>query len=241
MFRSRFFRATMLAMVAMVAAPATSEAGFSITLSVGSDPANRITIDDNSSGDSNSTAGLITTSGSLAGFTYSGNFAFSNSGPSAGGSAILTITSLTINLTGNTAKTLVITLQDTGFNSPVPGAAYVTSQLTAQSLNGATNSSAQFQSYVGGVAGTQLSVENLGMTPGAKKFTDGMIVPSSPYTLSNVLTLNLDAGSVIQATGSTEVTSTPAPTGLVMLAGALPFAGLLRLRRFRKNEVATAA
>lgn len=58
--------------------------------------------------------------------------------------------------------------------------------------------------------------------------------------MSSTYDLYIAANATVDFQVNSVVTAAPAPAGLIMLAGALPFAGLLR-RRLRKSELATAA
>ena len=65
---------------------------------------------------------------------------------------------------------------------------------------------------------------------------------SSPYTVSNSITITLAGRATLNFQVVSTVTPTPAPAGLVMVAGALPFVGFgLIRRRLRKGEPVTAA
>src|SRR5205823_1945908 len=140
----------LLAGVATLAMPPPARSDFTLTLHEAG--YSDVVIHDNGAGDSSSQTGLIVFSGMFGTFTITAEIGTSNS-TTGGDPATLTINQLSIQ-NNSGMGTLQITLQDTGFMVPHPGPALMTSQLSTTSLTG--SGSVSFQSFLNGVAGTQL-------------------------------------------------------------------------------------
>jgi hypothetical protein len=242
MFRSRFLLTATVAVVAALVAPATSQATFTITISDGT---NSVTFTDGSlvqtnvvganalAGDILPMSGSIGVSGNIGPFSTALTGATSNSTPpvlpATLGLSQLVLTNLT-----NSTQTYTITVIDDNFMVPTGDKVVVASLAW-------TNPSANVisASLATTVAGTPLTT--LTYTSGSVGSVDNTSIvegpTSGPYTVQQVLTLTLGAHGVFQGSAGASITPTPAPAGLVLLAGALPFAGLLRLRR-RLTKVA---
>jgi len=179
-----------------------------------------VTVSDNGTG-------FIAYGGGFGSFFIQGDFGYSNSNTGVE-PATLTINQLSIQNTSGTG-TLQITLTDTGFMVPHAGPAVMNSQLSTTSLTG--TGSVSFQSFLNGVGGTKLT---LGTAPSGTSATDAMTISSDPYTLSNITTVTLGAGGLLQSTGTTTVT-TPAPGALMLALTGLPLLGVGAWRRLRKR------
>jgi hypothetical protein len=229
MFRSRFFLTALVAALTALAAPATSEAAFTVTIT------------DSESG---SVAAVFTRAdnGVLGGFTslsFSSNYiigisANSSSEPTMVANNVLTIQALA----GAPAATFTITSTADGFTSPVSP---VSVQTNLTIISPAVPVTAVSQINGVNVSGTSITQSTAGAYTATNPLFDTV---TNPYSVGNVLTLTIagggKGGTVAQVDINTEVVPAPAPAGLVMLISALPFAGILRLRR-RKVEVATVA
>jgi len=249
MFRSSFLWTAMAAVAAALAAPATSQATFTATLSV--DGGSGFTITDGTTGVNPDGAldGTISlappppNSAALGPFVASGSVTTSNSASGAI-PATLRINSFSLQNTDSIAHALTLTIEDDKFTNPQE-LKILWSNLSATSLNGTF----ALTNYVDGVAGTTLTATGNGAGVIAYgQPTNGIFEePFAPnvgtnYSIKMVVTVTLAGGGSLELAGAqARVYPTPAPAGLVMLAGALPFAGLLRLRRRLPKPEATAA
>jgi len=146
--------------------------------------------------------------------------------------ALLTINSLAISFASGPVQTLTITIWDDGFMAPSVGVqSTMTSQLSTTQLP--TGALLTFQSFINGTGGTPLSLSNVG----GVSTNDTVIIPSSMYTLEEVLTISTPPMSDpwIQATGLTSVAS-PAPPGIVVALTGVPFLALGWLLRRRMRQ-----
>jgi hypothetical protein len=109
----------------------------------------------------------------------------------------------------------------------------MTTQLATTSLTHAGDTVSE-QSFLNGVGGTLLT---LGTAPSGAYAQDVLQDGSSPYTLTNVTTLNLSQGGMLQSTGTTTV-ATPAPAGALLALTGVPFLGLGLLRRRKAAQPA---
>ncbi len=218
----------LLAAVAVMAMPPPARADFTLTLH--EQGYSDVVIHDNGAGDTSSQTGLITYSGNFGSFLITAEIGSSNS--TAGSQpAYLTINQFSMQNYSSGTGVLQITLQDTGFTAPNPGPVFMQTQLSTTSVL-ATGSSVSIQSALNGTAGTAITLPT---DPSGTSVTDQMTIGTSPYTLSNVTTVTLVAGGVLQSTGSTTV-ATPAPGGLMLALTGLPVLGLgLGWRRLRKR------
>jgi len=145
-----------------------------------------------------------------------------------------------------------ITLSDDQFNTPgaVGDVVSFYSMITSATAGG-TGASGTYVTKVfepnessdsdGAAVTNALSIP---LTPGSPTTSDSVYFTrsTSTYTLQAVYDVTLNAGGGEVNFSTTSVLAAPAPPGLAMMIGALPFAGLLRLRRRpAKVEAATAA
>jgi hypothetical protein len=201
--------------------PGLARADFELTIAEG---AQSVTVHDNGVGDLDSRTGLITFSGAVGDFNIQVSIGSSNA---ATGTlpAQLTINNLSIDTTGFTGtKYLSITLQDDGFSVPWQGApANLQTQLTVNQLPASSN--VTYQSFLDGVAGTQVSLNGVGGTTA----TNSVSIPTNPYTLESITNYTIVGQGVgnmitVQSTGLTAVTM-PAPGGLVLALAGIPCVG----------------
>jgi hypothetical protein len=216
--------AVVLAAGAVLAGPSPARATFTLTL-------HETGFTDAVYGDNG--AGVIFISGgSFGDFAFQADIATSNS-QSGVAPATLTINQLAFRNQAQGSKSLTITIQDDGFTAPSPGQVIMTTQLATISLTNAGDTVSE-RSYLNGVGGTLLS---LGTAPSGDKVQDVVQETSSPYTLTNVTTLNLSKGGMIASVGSTTV-ATPAPAGALLALTGVPFLGLGLLRRRKAAQPA---
>lgn len=170
-------------------------------------------------------------------------------GSSASGSNVIGTTNSTIVSNSSSASaTLVLTLTEDNFTLPTSLGVYnVKNTLAILSFTGSTvgallsSASTVSDNPTGNTATISNSFTSSQInTPQTAAATTQWTRTASNYTVSHTVTLTLAASASINFQARTDVTPAPAPAGLIMLAGALPFAGLLR-RRLRKSELATAA
>jgi hypothetical protein len=234
MLRFKFLIAAALTATALLGTPTVGKAGFTVTVSDGM--GGTLNFNDNGTG-------IISNSGTLDGFTIA-ILATSNS-PGANGVALLTnqttqITSIN-GTTLSSALNLTITSSSDGF--------------TLDPTHGTLQTSLQSNVLQGSVAGVSM-INGAPVTASAVALNDPNATITSnvqaswtnSFTLGNQQLLTINAGTysshqqVAEVQISSQVTAAPAPPGLVMLVSALPFAGLLRLRRrLAKAEAATVA
>jgi len=124
---------------------------------------------------------------------------------------------------------------ETTFNGTVTNSTAV-ADLYSYYANGTT----PFDTAVN-VAGEDLHAQaTQGHPASGAPVTSPSFAATGPYTLTNSIVITgLSTGQVATASVD-QVVHAPAPPGLVMLVGAVPFFGLIR-RRLRKSEVATVA
>jgi len=236
MFRLKFLTAALVAAVAVLAAPATSQAAFKLRLDAGNNGSFETTITDNDANDTNSMVGVIGYSNS----NFGGFLITATTGTSKPvlGSGMLGLVSVEVS---GAAGTIGIELTDTDYQPALPGSyilsvAGVTSEdpsaLSFQA--GGTNSNTEFDltHSTGVVTGNPVGGSSFA-TGGS--FTSGNASPYS-LTIRAVITHN---SALDNTFFDAELRPAPAPAGLVMLASALPFGGFL-LRRLRKPTVPTA-
>jgi len=170
----------------------------------------------------------------------------------------LSLSGLTVTRTGTTGSSnLTLALSATGFMLPSQQTDLVTDftwqALTATAAPGRTvTMTSVFDTNNGLFTLVGPNTTNVGQpgVPASQAATGfahketNLGNESGPYSLTNMISIdNLGVGTLErlgQGTIDSSVVMAPAPAGLVLLAGALPFAGLLR-RRLWKSEVATAA
>jgi hypothetical protein len=270
MLRSRFLLTAAVAVATALVAPAVSQATFSVTISTSDagGPATAIVYDNNPVGSPGPNVGpFIDRNGNTAksidissdqGGDYNGITLGITTKTNSPGTAVLgQVTETQLSLTNNdanSAKNVRIEIASSGFLSPNTPQLYL--QTIVSALGG------QLPDWV---AAGMVSITSVVTPPGSpdaathNTFTQGtggdsdkwfsdkpLFDASTPYTITTIIDITLSkAGSAdgrdsIFFNAKANVTPTPAPAGLVMLAGVVPFFGFLR-RRLRKSEVATVA
>jgi hypothetical protein len=230
MFR-RLMMAAIVAGIAVLVGPSTSEAAFKLRLS-DDNGATWTTVEDQvllPVPDSNPTVGAVTFIGSVGAFTVNVTTGVSKPVLSSG---IMDLNS--INVTSVGGGTLLVELTDTDFAGPAPGYSFHVGGTTSGSASfeaGGTNSNAEFDlsNSTGPIA---VSAPAFSFSSG---FASGGANPFS-LTIRAIITHSGPGNTSFNA----ELRPVPAPAGLILAATALPFVGLLR-RRLRKPEATIAA
>jgi len=175
-------------------------------------------------------------------FTVESQVATTNA-PGSTSLGFLTLRNTTVTNTGTSTSlaSLSIELTSTPYNNPQPQDGYIMSSTFGANFDQFENATQSVQMTSAFANGTTLfdysgAVQTRTVTaaqPQTSVITDQAIPGgSTPFTLTNRTVVNLVGGGTVSiANVRTDIRPAPAPAGLVMLAGALPFAGLLRLRR----------
>jgi hypothetical protein len=262
MFRSRFVLTAVVAVATALTAPAVSQAAFVVTFKI--DGSTVATFNPTNAQVNNLVAYVASGTYTVGGDTIGINAQISGNIPGdwMGVLEDSTISASRISGTGTHKVSVTVTSTTVGsdsgvYTSPGPGTLYLWSDLTVikgflpSQIDG-TNFSFTSTATGTGVGGTstttgeplQLDTTTGDWVSGTKSFSTGT-GSGAGYTLGQTATFTIGSGNNTTNPISFQLTSSviaPAPAGLVMFASALPFAGLLRLRRrFTKAEVATAA
>lgn len=242
MFRSRFLLAATVAAVALLAGPATSQAAFTVY-------AKQAGVNSG-----NYTAVLsgpdfvpLSASGTYGSFQFTIYGASSNN--AANLSELLTSTTRVQNITGTQAKIELLVVQS-NYTLPSGPQLSVSSSMGGSITAGTLTMTPLFQAWadatntatstpIGTTAGPQNGVQT-GSSYDTGTATTGFTKGPGAFSLYSLTTLELTGGGVANFSNQVNVTTVPAPAGVVLLASALPFAVGLR-RRFRKATPATAA
>ncbi len=247
MFR-KFLVMAVVAVTAALTAPSRSEATFTLTLDSGT---SSVLIMDGGIGDLDGIVnGSIVASKTFDNFEF--NVTASTSSPdgfTSGG--VLSITQATkIRSTSAAAAGVpVVTVFSDGFafgGAPVSPKAKLTNTIASSLFTGSTGNAGGTSTInaPGGAAGTTAVAQvNAPLSgSGANQTTLLVTVSSTPFSLSNKLTIN-NLGASNTFTGSLSTTAdlvTPAPAGLLLAAFGIPAFGLLR-RITRKSGAAQVA
>lgn len=157
-----------------------------------------------------------------------------------GGTTTLGTINVNVNdlVSNTTSGTLKVTLTESGFTLPSPATGYLTGSTNmnpATGSQGNTLSSSGLASYGPGTTTTQ-TIASSGNGPVT---STGTFLTAIPYQLGAQVTISGTAGSELTTVGeTTDLVTSPAPSGLIVAATMVPFFGLLR-RRLR--GMATAA
>jgi len=230
MFRRRFLMAAIVAGIATLAEPSTSEGAFKLRLS-DDGGATWTTITDGGAGDDSGVAGVIQFSGDIGNWVVNVTTGLSKPLLDPGS---MDLNSVNVSSSGGPA-TLTIELTDTDFVGPSPGQIFA--------VGGTANGSVSFEA--GGTnSNTEFDLTNstgvLAFGSGAFS-TESTIVSGSADPYSLTIRTIISHGSGTNSTSfNAELSPVPAPAGLILAATALPFIGLLR-RRLRRPEATTAA
>ncbi len=232
MLRFRFLTAAIIAAVAALASPATSQADFKLRLDYGNNGSYEAEVVDNGAGDSDSRTGFIVYSGGGGGFSVVFTLASSKPILAPGVMDML-------NLTISGAGTVAIEVTDTGF-TPARPAGYEfsvggtsTDRAGLRFRAGGTSSNAEFD--------LSTSTGDLSVTNGTgTSFTaGGFFGPgiADPYSLTMRAVITHDSAAD-STSFDAEVRPVPAPGGLILAVTCIPFFGLLR-RRLQQPAPAT--
>jgi len=229
MFRRKFLMAAVVAGIAALAGPATSQAAFEIKITSG---AFDHTFTD---GDNN---GIINDSISLNGYSIEVNASFAQNSLAG----LLQNTAITVTTTRTTAANIVIESFYDGFTfAPVGATVNAISSISTTNLPSGT--SGTVVSSIDGTVAPPLVLNGPTFNGSAVVNFDALI-GNNPFEMGNTMTiagLTKDTGfGQLNLTATTFATAVPAPAGLILAATALPFVGLLR-RRLRRPEATTAA
>jgi len=219
MFCRRFIFAALVAAVGVFVAPATSQGAFTVRVqsSLGGDTTFV-------SGNGQDLNGATVTFNNVQ-ITINA----SNNNPGSPGVGTLSTQTIDVIAVRGTvaAQTLTITTSADGFTTN-PSPLTIHTEIPKSKLLG----SASGYSMVDGT-----KVTNSDVVIGGTEATDVSVTPAgSPFNLGNVLTINLNKASGVSNTSLANVTletdaiPAPAPAGLILLAGVVPFVGLIRRR-----------
>jgi hypothetical protein len=251
MCRPKFLTAALVAAVAALAGPSTSQAAFTITFQTTG--ATDITLTDQvfgpvGAGDQSATVNRIA-SGTFAFGQYEIEVTATSNAPGGtipgvGEGGYLTQNTFAVRALVAGAASLTIIVSDDRYTIPGAGQASVTNSISSTFLSSGSVSATTTVSPTTGGSFTTAAATLTGpfsTQKGADTF--GLTtITSTPFTITNTLIISgLLSGPNTGANITTTSTVTaPAPAGLILAATALPFAGLLR-RRLRRPEATTVA
>jgi hypothetical protein len=258
MFRWKFLMAAIVAGIAALAGPATSQAAYELRLSSNGEIATLDlttvttgagTIGSGTYTGSSSGGGVVTLTGIVfQGYTISTNLTFSNS-PGSPGLAQLSLSDTSIQRTAALTNngTLSIAVSATDYSSPTGFTTNNTAFQTLYTPNNA-NGTVTLTSHVD-LTNSLFGAGNTQSDTATTSFSSPINTQALPsinglFSMTNEIQVSGLAVAVnnlpqIQASVDSTVI-VPAPAGLILAATALPFVGLLR-RRLRKPEATTAA
>jgi len=239
MLRSKFFTAALVAATALLAAPAASQATFTLKLSqTGGVPPADLTITDGTLPDP-AADGLIQVTGGFGDFSTTLTAASSNSATNSL-PATMALTQLVLHNNSTGTRTLTLTILDTAFTVPTGPKSLDNSLAWSVPTTQDAVTTVTLQTTVNGVNAPLLVVNSSTPNFGAQGFSNFGPTGGS-YPVQMVVTITLAGGATFNGSaGATITATTPAPAGVVLVASVLPFVALLR-RRLRKSDVATAA
>jgi hypothetical protein len=266
MFRSRFLMAAFVAAIAALAGPATSQAAFSITFTVG---ANSTSITDQGSGDyATGPSGLNTIDTghmNTAGQTLLGLTPFSFQGFEIAVQTALVSNPSQVNIDTQTnfiikyngsdpSQTIKIEVAATGLTNPGAAGAAMELDHSVTGLaflqdDGTTGGTGSLNTHAlatGGNSSATLFLSSGTAATGANAPPVYFYRPAT-YDLIQTINVTLNTSNSVQFDTITSVqaappniTLVPAPAGLILAATGLPFFGLLR-RRLRRAGSTIAA
>ncbi len=204
-----------------------ARAGFSLTLTVGS---NSFTVNDNDSNDSSSTAGLIVLNNfQFQGFSITTQTGRTNSPGSSTGR--LTTDTFEVSYGGSGTGILTLAFFSDGFTAPGGAGSWmnVATRVT-QDFGDDYDGDLSFFARLDGVNTTVLDAPNQGQTVTANDLRQR----GATYTLESILTVTLASGRTTGGETSVIATVVPGPGASVLAASALPLLGAWGLYRRRK-------
>jgi len=247
MFSRRFLLVAILATAGVCTAPSVSQADFKVKVdlydSTGTTQLATTTVTD---GDNDGNISLSNTnlfSGITGGGLDVSLIAHSNRTNPNGNPAQLQDIVASIQNGSSTAYQIRVTVTDTDYLIPVG--------LNPMTLKSKVGNSDLGTNPVSGTFQSGVDVNNQEFAFGFTTATQNVATPSTVfgqfnrtgvYSISNQFILNLSGGMTGAAslTGTSSVTAAPAPAGLILLLGAVPFVGLFR-RVMKRTSPATEA
>jgi len=181
--------------------------------------ATTVTVADQSGSDSNSTVGVVTYVGAVGDFET--NVTTGSSKPITGNATgpVLSLASLNITNTSNTAETITLLFSDNGFGPTTgfPQAALSVTQL-GQTPPSPPNGSVTYNNYWDAsnvtLAQTSLLTSIGPVTTGTESAIGALGSFAAPYALTQVLTITLNAGGTFL--GSADLVIVPEANGVLM-------------------------
>jgi hypothetical protein len=243
MFR-KFLLTAAVAVAAGLIAPSAARADFTVQLSSGLTAPVSIDFTTTPNGSAgglswsfNNITQQETVSGSYAGYGIS--LGISTNAPTT--PALVTQSDLTIVNSGAAKASLVVTVSSSPFIFGTTTVLAVDS-IAASSLTGGSLSSATTTVSGGSGSGTTSPIGLTSPLPlggSAASGTIAVAIGASPATVSDTITIG-DATGRDSFSFTSDVTATPAPSGLILAATIVPFFGLLR-RRLRQTVAPVVA
>jgi len=261
MFRRKFLTAALVAAVAALAAPMTSQAAFYIGVRVGGVGGSTTILNDATldlANDGVIETPLLSPGGTLTGrYNFGGYYigvsATSNANTNPDQALLTTNTRVVVSNVGAGNQTLELFVLEDSFTVPgtPPILSTLTNDLTVNNFFiGATkNGAGQPGESVSVIATAGIDAQPVGsadpFNPGTiqgitanssisipvngNETSTSFLRTTTPYYLLTHLVFNLNQGNSVQIQNDTSVTA-PAPAGLVLVATAVPFFGVLRRR-----------
>jgi hypothetical protein len=196
------------------------------------DGTNIVSITDNGTGDENSVAGTIQFSDPVGDWTVSGTAVSNGSATNPS----LDLNSLDISSTSTgTPPNLTIEFSDNGFSSPYPTSDFI------MGIGGTTDGTVTYATYFSNTD-NDLQLDTLiasvgpllpGLYGSFSGGSSGAFSPSSPYSLTQVITVSSPAGTSMETSYDARLQASPVPepTSLILLGSSL--VGLVLYRRRR--------
>jgi len=261
MFRRKFLTAALVAAVAALAAPMTSQAAFYIGVRVGGVGGSTTILNDatfDAVNDGNIETPTLQAGGSLAGkYNFGGYFigisATSNAGINPNQALLTTNTKVVVSNISAGNQTLELFVLEDNFSVPgtPPILSTLTNDLTVNNffVGADAMGAGQLGESVSVIASAGIDAQPVGsanpFNPGTiqgitasssisapvlgNETSTSFLRTTSPYYVQTHLIFNLNQGNSVQIQDDTKVTA-PAPAGLVLVATAVPFFGLIRRR-----------
>jgi hypothetical protein len=244
MFRTKVFGLA-IALAGLLAVGSQAQAAFSLTLQqtgFANATANDNNVPPGTLTDLVGTTNVIGISGSYGTFTFNAITGVNSPGASQ---TMITSSVVTLTNTAGTTQTLTITVLDNAATLPSSPNSSLVAGLTVLNNTGAATATST------ATATPPLTTTSTTIVrPVASIITDStnsafvLFTPgSSPFSLSNTVTVTLAAGASISLQASTTLTAAPAPQGLWLLVSALPlaFGGYFYRRRMTAAAAPMAA
>jgi hypothetical protein len=166
-------------------------------------------------------------------------FAAASNSPGDPTGANLFSTSLRLSNTTATAQTILLSVGDTGFTAPVGSVTFLNNVSGTVVIGGAANDLASIacldtadgQNACPATYATP-TINAAITAPGAGAATTTLGIPglTGPYSMTELISITLDAGALINYVSSSTVTPAPEPASLGILGFSLLGLGMLRRR-----------